>query len=167
MDEEYDCIVLGTGLTECILSGTYPILTKDLGTFSTKFNCTWLVHLLHNLAFRNALCVWEESSTHGQVFVCLSVLVFCSFDDFCLTLTLWLSGTSTMVVNLPPWHLLRNSSPSLGFLLLMRAMEGEGKLTLLELLDVDKNLGFSWTPPLFLPSWDEILLFIKNELLTF
>ena len=31
MDEEYDCIVLGTGLTECILSGTYPILPKDHG----------------------------------------------------------------------------------------------------------------------------------------
>ena len=26
MDEEYDCIVLGTGLTECILSGEFNVL---------------------------------------------------------------------------------------------------------------------------------------------
>ena len=28
MDETYDCIILGTGLTECILSGIYCILLK-------------------------------------------------------------------------------------------------------------------------------------------
>ena len=37
------------------------------------------------------------------------------------------SGTNTMEVNLPLWHPWRNFSPSLGFLRLMRAMEGEGK----------------------------------------
>ena len=30
MDEEYDCIVLGTGLTECILSGSYCPLVVNL-----------------------------------------------------------------------------------------------------------------------------------------
>ena len=30
MDEEYDCIVLGTGLTECILSGMLSVSGKKV-----------------------------------------------------------------------------------------------------------------------------------------
>ena len=72
--------------------------------------------LVYMLSYRNALCVREESSPHGQV----CVVLFSYFSSK-------LSETSITEVNLPHWHLWRSFSPSLGFLLLMRAMEGEGK----------------------------------------
>ena len=72
--------------------------------------------LVYILSYRNALCVREESSPHGQV----CVVLFSFFSSK-------LSETSITEVNLPHWHLWRSFSPSLGFLLLMRAMEGEGK----------------------------------------
>ena len=45
MDETYDCIILGTGLTECILSGIYRILLK------------YVINLSISFAFRDALRV--------------------------------------------------------------------------------------------------------------
>ena len=72
--------------------------------------------LVYILSYRNALCVREESSPHGQV--CVAIFSYVSSK---------LSETSITGVNLPHWHLWRSFSPSLGFLLLMRAMEGEGK----------------------------------------
>ena len=69
MDEEYDCIVLGTGLTECILSGTS--LTK-------RFQDRVQFHICKNFTSRNALGVWEESSPHGQVVFCILLEILTS-----------------------------------------------------------------------------------------
>ena len=121
MDEEYDCIVLGTGLTECILSGTSHLLPKDFRMeFVKNFNFT--LKSLHP----GMLSVSGKKVLHmDRYLLCFEYYYF--FLRFSPHWNSWLSEISIMGVNLPPWLLWRSFSPSLEFLPLMRAMEGEGE----------------------------------------
>ena len=82
----------------------------------------WLLFRVNQIIQECSLCLGRKSSTWTGM--CLSEP---SNSISVRRPSLSTSGTNTMEVNLPLWHLLRNFSPSLGFLRLMRAMEGEGK----------------------------------------
>merc|ERR1711872_1037486 len=60
MDEEYDCIVLGTGLTECILSGMLSVSGKILTRTILKHGRRLIPRLLPRMKCTRNL-VWMKT----------------------------------------------------------------------------------------------------------
>lgn len=64
MDEEYDVIVLGTGLKECILSGLLSVnglkvTNNPRIAFDPVFCCEWIDELIHVVVWASCrYCIW-------------------------------------------------------------------------------------------------------------
>lgn len=102
MDEEYDVIVLGTGLKECILSGllsvdglkvlnSYSHVTQLLSIFNfwvfffkffSMICCDFLSRVCFELDFGICVCFWSDGSVCSDS---IWFIVWCSLiEDFIL-----------------------------------------------------------------------------------
>ena len=86
--------------------------------FVKNFNRAILIHIEKIYIQECSRCLGRKFSTWTGI---------CCVLRFSPHWNSWLSEISIMEVNLPPWLLWRSFSPSLEFLPLMRAMEGEGE----------------------------------------
>ena len=82
MDEEYDCIILGTGLTECIISGMLSVSGKkvlhmDRNKYYGGESASLTVSILFCfIILRFIIKPYSESNAHVNCFIMTRIIFF-------------------------------------------------------------------------------------------